>query len=82
MEKLSAEQAIEKIKSEKTIFMGVVVPAHNYGHEIRSELTKMSERNEISPTEYWKALKLTPKPESESLEKYEIEKINNELEAI
>ena len=53
--------------------MRLEVCKNNYGHEIRSELVKRAERNEISPAEYWKALKLTPKPESDSLEKYEYE---------
>ena len=79
MKRLSAEQAIEKIKSEKTTFLSMTVCMHNYGHEIRQQLQIMAQKNRISPAEYWKALKLTKKPESPALERYEVEKISGRL---
>jgi hypothetical protein len=72
---MTTEQAIEKIKSEKTTFLGVEVNANNYGHEIRSGLQSMAEHGDITPTAYWAALKMTPKPESEALRSYEIEQL-------
>ena len=56
---MNAKQAIEKIKSTKTTFMGLVVNKFNYLNEIRNELQKMAESGELSPAEYWKSLKMT-----------------------
>ena len=58
MKKLTAEQAIEKIRSIKSEFMGVEVPMYNHGIEVRAELIKMMEKNEISPSEGYRALKI------------------------
>lgn len=57
--RLTAEQAIEKIKSERTNFFGINVRKINYSGEIRDALQKMSEDNEISPKEYKRALDIT-----------------------
>ena len=75
-DQLTAEQAIVKIKSVKTKFMGQSVNKHNYQIEIRSELQKMAESGELSPAEYNRALKLTWPHESESLKAAEFEKLN------
>ena len=56
---ITAEQAIEKIKSETITFLGVNVRKINYSREIRDELQKMMEANEISPAEYKRALDIT-----------------------
>jgi len=71
MERMTAKEAINKIKAVKTTFMGHTVSVHNYSHEIKTQLQKMAERNEISPAEYWKGLKISGQPESESLRKYD-----------
>jgi len=56
---MRAQEAIDQIKSVKTKFMGHTVKKHNYAIDIRSELQKMAENNEISPLELWKSLRLT-----------------------
>ena len=70
---MTANESIKKITDETTTFLGVTVKKYNYGYEIRQELQRMAEQNEISPAEFWKALKLTPRPESESLRVSEYE---------
>lgn len=64
--RLTAEEAIEKIKSSKTEIFGHMVQKYNYTFEIRKELQNMAERNEISPAEYNKALKITHAQMTES----------------
>jgi hypothetical protein len=56
---MTAQDAINKIKSERITFMGVDVQKYNYALEIRRELQAMAERGEISPGECFKALKIT-----------------------
>lgn len=55
----TATTAIAKIKAETTVFLGQVVRKHNYPIEIRHELQKMASINEITPSEYYRALKIT-----------------------
>ena len=58
--KLTAEQAIEKIESTKSTFMHLKnVPVYTYPIQVREQLQKMAERNEITPKEYWCALNIT-----------------------
>jgi hypothetical protein len=59
MATFTAEQAIRKIKAEKTDFMGHIVTRYNYAIEVREQLTRMSERGELAPAEYYRALAIT-----------------------
>ena len=59
MKKERAQEAINKIKSERTTFMNVDVQKHNYAIEIRRELQAMAEQNDLAPAEYQAALDLT-----------------------
>ena len=56
---LTAKQAIDKIKSVKITIFGQEATKYNYAVQVREELQGMSERNEISPSEYKKALDIT-----------------------
>jgi len=56
---MKAEQAIKNIKSETTELFGQKPLKHNHPWEVRSELQAMAEVNELSPSEYYRALKLT-----------------------
>jgi hypothetical protein len=56
---LTAQEAIEKVKNEKTIFLGIQVNKNNYPWDIRGSLQKMAEKGQISPREYKKALDTT-----------------------
>lgn len=56
---ITAESAIETIKSVKTNFMGLEVNKYNYPVQIRAELQKMAEKDQIKPSEYKRALDLT-----------------------
>lgn len=56
---MKATEAINKIKSIRTTFLRQDVQKYNYPTEIREQLQKMSEQNEITPLEYYKALKIT-----------------------
>lgn len=58
MTKLTAEKAIENIKAITTTVFGQTVRKFNYGYQHRAALQAMAENNEISPKEYYKALKL------------------------
>jgi hypothetical protein len=73
---MDAITAINKIKRETTTFMSQKVMAHPYEHQQRAELQKMAECGEISPTEYWKALKIVGLPRTESLRAAEIESLS------
>lgn len=65
--RLTADKAIKEIEAVKISFMGFIVPKFNYQREIRRELCKLAEKNIISPSEYWKALKTT----WEKMDKYD-----------
>ena len=56
--RLTAEQAIEKLKNETHVIFGISVKK-NTPLSIRTLLCAMAERNEISPKEYYRSLKLT-----------------------
>jgi hypothetical protein len=56
---LTAEQAIDKIKSETIVFMGRRVRRYNYTAQIRDELQQMAEDGVIAPAEYWQTLRIT-----------------------
>ena len=56
---MNAQEAIAKIKSEKTEFMGHIVSLHNYRHEVNAQLQTMCEQGRLSPSDFWKALKIT-----------------------
>lgn len=55
----TASQIIEKIKSERTTFMGMDVRKYNYAIDIREKLQEMAESGELSPRKYWSALRNT-----------------------
>lgn len=58
MKQLTAEQAIEKIESVKTTFMGIEV--EKYGVlAIRKKLESMAKVGMISPKEFYRASKIT-----------------------
>jgi len=75
--KKEAEMIVEALKSEKTTFMGVIVPVYDYGYKMRDKIQEMVVKKEITPAVYWAALKLTPPPESDTLRRYEIEYLNS-----
>ena len=56
---LTAETAIEAIKSATTVFMGNAVKKNNYVWDIRNELEKMAESGKLSPKEYKRAINIT-----------------------
>jgi len=56
---MKAQEAINKIESERTTFMNVDVQKHNYAIEIRRELQTMAEQNDLAPAEYQTALDIT-----------------------
>ena len=56
---MTAEIAIEKVKSETTIFLGRTVRKNNYPHQIRNGLQRLCETGKLSPKEYWRVLKIT-----------------------
>ena len=69
---MNAREAIEKIESVETTFMGRRVRKYNYAHEIRAQLMAMAEAGKISPAEYWSALQLTWTDMTESLKGAEL----------
>lgn len=56
--RLTAEQAIEKLENQTHVIFGVTAKK-NTPFSVRTKLCAMAERNEISPKEYYRALKLT-----------------------
>lgn len=79
MEKLTAEQAIAKIRGIKSEFMGMEVPKYNLGIEVRAELQKMMESGEISPSEGYKALKIEFEKMGPGEKRAEIEQLSGEV---
>ena len=73
---MKAQDAINKIKSVRTTFMGQDVQKYNYPIQIRQELMVMSEKNEIYPAEYKKALDITWEQMSSSEKRAEEDKLN------
>jgi 1,4-alpha-glucan branching enzyme len=74
MEKFTAEQAIEKIKSIKTNFMGHEVAKYE-PIIIRAKLESMARANMISPAEYNKALNITWDMMSDGEKRKEFERL-------
>ena len=72
---MNAQEAINKIKAAKTVFMGIEVNAHNYAIETRDRLQEMAEKAILSPIEYWIALRLTWPQMSDSEKRAELENI-------
>jgi len=72
---MKAQEAINKIESERTTFMNVDVQKHNYAIEIRRELQAMAERNDMPPAEYQTALDLTMPRMSDSEKAAEYDEI-------
>ena len=77
---MKAIEAIEAVENETIEFMGQKIRRKNdYSHKVRARLQEMAEEGAISPSEYWKALKRTPPPESGALERYEIELLKRRI---
>ena len=68
---MNAKQAIKKIKSERTEFMGQVVEKYATPIQVREQLRIMAESGDIRPSEYWKALKITWPQMSNGEKRYE-----------
>ena len=56
---LTAQDAIEKVKNEKTVFLQQTVNKNNYPWEVRKALQKMAETGELAPKEFYEAMKIT-----------------------
>lgn len=56
--KLTAQEAIEKVKNEKTTFLQMEVNKNNYHWEVLDALQVMAENDEILPSEYYMAVKI------------------------
>jgi len=56
---MKAEQVIAQIKSETIELFGQNPLKNNHPWEVRNELQKMAETNQLPPKEYYRALKLT-----------------------
>ena len=72
---MKAQEAINKIKNERTTFMGRDVQKHNYSIEIRRELQTMAEQNDLAPAEYQAALDITMPRMSDSEKAAEIDEL-------
>ena len=77
---MNTQEAIKKIRSKKTTFMGLEVPEFNYGIEVRAELQKMMESGEISPAEGYKAMKIEFAKMSDSEKAAEFEQLNGDAD--
>lgn len=57
--KLTAQEAIAKVKNEKTVFLQQTVNKNNYPWEVRHALQKMAETGELAPKAFYEAMKIT-----------------------
>ncbi|EMS77184.1 hypothetical protein [Desulfotignum phosphitoxidans] len=79
MTRLTAQQAIDSITAETIQVFGQTAQKHTTGIAIRARLQQMAEKNDISPAEYNKALKIIwsdPVRMSEAIKAAEYEELN------
>ncbi len=56
--RLNASEAVDTIKNVKVDIFGQLAQKYNYQLQIKDQLQAMAEKNEISPAEYLKSLKI------------------------
>jgi hypothetical protein len=75
---LTAQEAIDKVKNEKTTFLQTEVNKNNHAWEIRQALQGMAEAGKLSPGEFKKAMDITFTSMSEREKEIDAYKAENE----